>query len=65
MNDLITATQREIIRIEKMITETKSMFPDSKASFVIYELLLTRAREAIATSDTTLLIRLLPELKAA
>ena len=63
--DLIIAVQNEISRIQAMLTETKLLLPDSNASFVVYDLLLKQAQVAVATQDTVMLIKLLPELKAA
>jgi hypothetical protein len=63
MSDLITEVQKQVARLRNMITETKTLFPNSNINFIMYEIYINEAERAIREQDTVVLIRILQELK--
>lgn len=61
--DLIQSVQDEVARLREMIAETKALFPDANVNFIVYEIAIREAEQAVKYQDTVALARMLPALK--
>ena len=62
-NNVLDAVQKEVDRLQEMITVTKTLIPNGNVNFVIYEAAIANAKEAIVEQDAVALCRMLPNLK--
>lgn len=63
MSDISQEVQKEVSRIQDMISTTKALLPNGRGNFVIYEMMIAKAEKAVREQDTTTLVQLLPELR--
>lgn len=63
MPDIGKELQKEVARINDMISTTKALLPNGNVNFAICEMVIERAEEAIREQDVIAMVRLLPQLK--
>lgn len=61
--DISSAIQKEVARLRDTIATTKALLPNSRVSWVFYEMAITEAERAVREQDTVAMIRILPGLK--
>ena len=62
--DLSSQVQIEVARLRDTISAINALLPNSKHSFIFYDLVIASAKKAIRDQDAVALCRLLPELRS-
>ena len=63
MSDISQEVQKEVSRIQDMISTTKALLPNGQCNFIFYEMLISQAEKAVREQDAVALVCLLPELR--
>lgn len=63
-NDLSAEVQTQVTRIRDLISTTKQLMPDANVNFVVYEMHIEAAEQAVREQDAVALVQLLPILKS-